>query len=85
MDLAVADQRDEAMQRTGHEPILARWIAIKTITRWSLPARVRPGQMFEGATRFGVENSQFTTVAGNVNIHQAPTVPGVFYFHTVLK
>ncbi|KAJ7136669.1 hypothetical protein C8R44DRAFT_361021 [Mycena epipterygia] len=35
---------------------------------FSLPV----GRMFENATRFGIEGSQFTTVAGDVNIHQTP-------------
>jgi hypothetical protein len=98
MDLPVAILRDDTMQKAGREPILARWIATKMVTGWGayLLCTSRPGQMFEGATGFDVENSQFTTVggnvnsqlttmtvAGNVNIQQAPTAPGVFYFHTV--
>ncbi|KAJ7107136.1 hypothetical protein C8R44DRAFT_324625 [Mycena epipterygia] len=53
------------MENPNNAPI---WSAGSEPSASSLPV----GRMFENATRFGIEGSQFTTVAEDVNIHQTP-------------
>ncbi|KAJ7107097.1 hypothetical protein C8R44DRAFT_744959 [Mycena epipterygia] len=54
------------MENPNTTPI---WSAGSEPSTSSLPL----GRIFENANQFGIEGSQFTTVAGDVNIHQTPS------------